>query len=457
MKNTSKLIAILVVICLVAGCFAGCQDSGQNESTASVQKGDQLAPWVDYVELTKLDMNSSTQKLEVTVKNFIDGDTTHFNVPAEISDSGILKARYMAVNTPESTGKIEEWGKHAATFTKEILSGAVSIILESNSEEWEFDSTGERHLAWVWYKTAEDADYRCLNLELVQNGLSLSCGSTSDLYGDVAMNAYMQAKAYKLRIYSPEDDPDFYKGDAYEVDLKGLRTNISLYENKKVAFTGIITRNHKNTVYVEQYDAETDMYYGMSVYYGFETGQLLTTLQVGNEVRVVGTVTYYETGGTWQVSGLSYRAIRPDDPSNTLLISSGHTASNRLTDPAVFNGGVLTVETLTSLESDETTTREFSYAELAMSTSVTMTGLVVRDIYTTNTGGDSDGAMTLTCDANGQTIYVRTAVLRKDDNSLYTQADFAGKTIDVVGIVDYFGQDYQIQVFTPEDITVSES
>lgn len=452
MKKFTGIVSILVLICLVTGMFAGCQ----NGTDPTQPSGEPAQQWVDYVADTKLDMGSATLKQEVTVKSYIDGDTTHFNVPTSISDNGILKARYLCVNTPESTGKIEEWGKKASNFTKEKLKNASSIIIESNDDKWNADSTGGRYLVWVWYRNSDAEDYRCLNLELIQNGLSISCGTVSERYGDVAMSAFMQAKTNKLDVHSGKQDPDFFYGDAYEVDLKGLRTNIHLYDNMKVAFEGVVTRNNNNSVYVESYDAETDMYYGMSVYYGFETGTLLNMLKVGNLVRVVGTVTYYETGGTWQVSGLAYREFKPKDPSNTIMISEGHSAGNRLTDPEDFTRGTVEVEVMPELGSEETEVKTFDYANLAMSTSISMENLYVRDVYTTHNGGDSDGAMTLTCDADGITIDVRTIVLRDENGELLTEEDFLYKTIDVTGIVDYFGGDYQIKVFTANDIVVEE-
>ena len=448
MKKTNvlnKLLALALALTLVFSCFAGCDN----------KDGTGAGKTVDYVEKTKLDLESNTKKIEVTVKSFIDGDTTHFFVPSEISADGVLKARYMGVNTPESTGKIEEWGKKASSFTKEKLSSAVSIYVESDNENWNVDSTGGRHLVWVWYKPAADKDYRCLNLELIQNGLSIACGTTADRYGEAATAAFQQAKAEKLHVFSPEDDPDFFYGDAYEIDLKGLRTNIELYDNAKVAFEGVVTKNNNNSVYVENYDAETDMYYGMSVYYGYETGELLNILKVGNRVRVVGTVTYYETGGTWQVSGLSYREFKPEDPSNTIKLSEGHSAANQLITADLFAGGKMDAEALVSLDSDETTLKPFDYAALLMSTTVSMKNLKVVDTYTTNNGGNSDGAMTLTCRADdGTTVSVRTVVLRDDAGNLITESKYMNKTIDVTGIVDYFSGAYQIKVFSHQDIKI---
>ena len=216
MNKINKLLSFVMMLCLIVCVFAGCQDKD------NISSGGASANAIDYVSQTKLVMESNTKKQEVTVKSYIDGDTTHFNVPSELSADGILKARYMGVNTPESTGKIEEWGKKASTFTKEKLMGASSIIVESDNENWNVDSTGGRHLVWVWYKPEGAEDYRLLNLELIQNGLSIACGTTADRYGDTMSKAFQQAKTLGLHVFSKEDDPDFFYGDAYEVDLKGL-------------------------------------------------------------------------------------------------------------------------------------------------------------------------------------------------------------------------------------------
>ncbi len=445
MKNIKRILSLILALCLVAACFTGCKDNGDSATGSKI---------VDYAAKTTLQMESNTKKQEVTVKSFIDGDTTHFIVPSDISADGTLKARYMGINTPESTGKIEEWGKKASNFTKEKLSGAKSIIIESDNDQWNVDSTGGRHLVWVWYKATDDGQYRLLNLELVQNGLSISCGTTADRYGDAMSKAFQQAKSEKLNVFSGEKDPDFFYGSAYEVDLKHLRTNTDVYNGVDVAFEGVITYNNNNSVYVEEYDAETDMYYGMSVYYGYQTGEILNILKVGNRVRVVGSLQYYETGGTWQISDVSFREFKPDDPGNTIKISEGNAPAYRETDPDIFVGGQMDVEALVSIDSDELETKTVNYANLIMSTSVSMKNLKVVDVYTTQNGGDSDGAMTLTCNVDGINVDVRTIVLHKENGDLYTAADFMNKTIDVKGIVDYFSGSYQIKVFTADDITI---
>jgi len=263
---------------------------------------------IDYASAVKLDLNSSTLKYEVTVKAFIDGDTTHFYLPSNNTlGQEFVKARYLAINTPESTGKIEPYGKTASRFTKGKLSEATSIYIECDGSDWEHDSTGSRYLLWVWYKTAEDKDYRNLNIEILQEGLAIASNSAQNRYGSVAVAAIEQAKKLQLNVYSGKDDPDMYYGTAVETTLKEIRLNISEYNGIKVAFEGVVTKDYSQTVYVEDYDEELGIYFGMQVYYGFGAkGPILTALSVGNRVRVVGTVQYYENGGTYQVSGLEY-------------------------------------------------------------------------------------------------------------------------------------------------------
>ena len=437
--NRIYLLCVLTALCMMSCCISPC----------ALAQEDAAAPSVDYAAQIALNMASETVKQEVTVKTFIDGDTTHFNVPESVMSSGVFKARYLAVDTPESTGKVEEYGKKAAQFTREKLENAQSIILESDTGEWNADSTGDRYLVWVWYKPQGENAYRNLNIEILQNGLAIAKSSANNRYGSTCMAALNQAKAQKLHVHSGQKDPDFYYGSAIELTLKEIRCNLEEYNGKKVAFNGIITMNGGNSVYIESYDAETDMYYGMSVYYGYGmNGAGLEILSVGNEARIVGTLQYYEAGGTWQVSGLTYRAIRPTDTGNIQMLSQGHQPAYLLTDAKRFAEGKVDI-------AGEEETAQFDYAALVMSTSVEMQNLTVIDAYTTdNEESSSNGAMTLTCDADGVKVLVRTAVLRDESGALLTEDMFLGKTISVKGIVDYYDGEYQIKVFFADAITV---
>ncbi len=449
MNNMLKKLSIILMLCLTITLLGGCVGpANPNPSESGSESGNKDA--VDYAASVKLDMSSTTAKTEVTVKAFVDGDTTHFHVPTSVMPNGVLKARYLGINTPESTGKIEEWGKKASRFTKEKLSNATSIVIESDTAEWNADSTGDRYLVWVWYKTAESEEYRNLNIEILQEGLAIASNSANNSYGSTCMKAINQAKDLKLNINSGQKDPDFYYGDIVELTVKELRANTDAYNGMKVAFTGIVsTNNGNNSVYVEQYDAETDMYYGFAIYYGFNlSGMGLEVLSPGNEVRIVGSLQYYETGGTWQIADVSYREMKPNDPNNIKTLSTGHNAAYVLTDPEKFVSGRVDV-----VVNDEM--KNFKYAELALSTSISMENLKVVDVYTTtNEESSSQGAMTLKCQVNGVTIDVRTTVFYDENGNLITKDAYLGKTIDVKGVVDFFSGDYQIKVFSPDNIIV---
>ena len=466
MKNTKKLFSLLLVLCLMLGSLCGCQQdepaaapsepqvqpsepASSNEPSQSEETLPEQPEWIDYAGKEVLDMSTDTAKQEVTVKTYVDGDTVHFYVPQSVMPSGVLKGRFLAINTPESTGKIEEYGKAASRFTQETLRKATSIIIESETPTWNADSTGDRYLVWVWYKTADSDSYRNLNLEILQNGLAIANNTGASRYGKSGVAAIDQAKAYQLNMFSGKPDPEFYYGDAVELTLSELRNNIEKYNGMKVAFNGVITREYSQTVYVEDYDSENDVYYGMAVYYGYNlNGQGLKILSVGNKVRIVGTVQYYEAGGTWQVSDLNYRMMQPDDPSNIKKLSEGHSAAYTLMEPSALCG-----DTVELLVGDEMVT--MSVAQLAMNTSIEMKNLHVYDAYTTKKETSaSQGAMTLYCQVGNQRIAVRTTVLYDANGQLVTQDRFLGKTIDVKGLIDYLDGNYQIKVFNINDITI---
>ena len=442
--KTARIVAAILLAAMMVSIFVACDKKEGNDS--------EQPQHVDYAAELKLDMDSDTVKQEVSVHIYIDGDTTHFNVPMSVMDGGILKARYLAINTPESTGRIEPWGKAASTFTKERLKNATSIIIESDNGTWNADSTGGRYLVWVWYKTAEMTDYRNLNLEILQNGLAIASNSAQNRYGETCVKAIDQAKREKLHVYSTEKDPNFHYGEAQEMTLKELRINITSYEGLKVAFEGVIVAIYDGSFYVEEYDDETGMCQGVSVYYQTTglPGLALENIQLGNRVRVVGSVTYFEAGDVWQISGLSYSLMNPGDPSNFQLISSGHTPSYTLTSPSDFLNKK--VEIVVSVTEDGETTEKaktFSYAELAIDTSISMQGLVVTDSRT-----NQNGEVTLYCMKDGVKISLFLGLLYDENSNPVTANTFMNKTINVKGLVDKYYENYQIRVLTVGDITV---
>ena len=469
MKNLSKLLVLLLALAMLAGCLAACDGGKPNEDTTAATDetvtgeggtlGEDELEFVDYASTVKFDPNSGRASATVTVRTFVDGDTTHFNIDHPAFDGGILKARYLGINTPESTGQIEPWGKKASTYTKEALSKATSIIVESDSAQWNPDSTGDRYLVWVWYKTAEDTDYHCLNLEILQEGLAVSSKSSDTVYADICVTILNQAVNHKLHVHSKEKDPDFYYGAAMPMTLKELKTNIESYKGKDVSFEGVVVRNSNQTAYVEEYDEETGLYFGIQIYYGFNLGFFgEEILSVGNRVLVVGSVQYYETGGTYQIADIKYHAMRPDDPENIQKISDGHEgAYAEVSAKDLISGKVEISVTTVDEEGNETdTVKTFDRGFITMHGSASLKDLVITKIYTTQNEDSSNyGALSITCLAqDGTEVVLRTIVLKDADGKTITADKFPiGSVIDAKGVVDVYNGVYQLKVFSASDIT----
>lgn len=455
-----KKLAPALALIILALCIFGCTPQKDKDAlptpvqtdasqTPPVSSMPEAAPSPAAAASESIDYAASvnpsgadTAKQEVTVKSFVDGDTVHFLVPESIMPSGVLKARFIGIDTPESTGKIEEYGKAASEFTREKLSRAHSIMIESDDGNWDFDSTGGRYLVWVWYKAEKAGEYRNLNIELLQNGLARAYSSANNRYGSACTAAINQAKANKLNLYSDEKDPDFYYGDAVELTLKELRCSIESYNGKKVAFEGVITINSGNGVFIEDYDAETDRYYGINAYYGYGlSGAGLDILSVGNRARIVGTVQYYEAGGCYQVSGLSYRQMKPDDPNNLQKLSEGNAAGYVSISADDFASAMVSIET-------EAGAAEYKLSDIAMNTTVEMDGLTVQSVYVAE-----NGCATLTCAAGDAEVTVRLEPL-KVNGEAFDPNTISGKTIDVRAAVDMYDNAPQLHVFTAEGISI---
>ena len=235
----------------------------------------------------------------------------------------------------------------------------------------------------------------------------------------------------------PEED-ETESGNSL-LTLKQLRFNISEYVGEQVAFEGVITYNSDYTAFIQDYDSETGMYFGMQIFYGYDSS-LIEVLAPGNRVRIVGTLGVYQ--GVYQVSSLTYNPMRPDDPANTTLISTG-------------NEIVYSEVTADEYSSYITVGGELIPAKkLVVSTAISMKNLVVADVNVS-----SNGEMTLTCDLDGQTVEVRTA-FSEEKLPESAEAYFLGQTIDVRGLVDYYDPGdtgngtYQIKVYLLSDITI---
>ena len=462
-KLFKSMIALLCAFLLVVPVLcAGCGES---------EKDNDKIELIDYVSSLTLDMTSNTKKQEVEVKLYIDGDTTHFdpiNPTAEDREQfdktqGYIKARYIAIDTPESTGAIEEWGKKASNFTHDKLASARKIIVESDTDKWDIDSTGERYVLWVWYLPEGATEYRNLNLEILQEGLARGSSTANNRYGEKANLALMQAQRAKLYVFSGEKDPDFYYGSAIPLSLKQLRCYASEYNTKKVVVTGTVVAQFNNSVYIEEYDVETGMYFGMPVFYGYTSGKLLEILSYGNRVKVVGTLSAFQ--GSHQISGVApYDPFDPDHEDNCQIIEKDKSPAYVETEAKEIVSGNLDIRFIKEVPDGEPVvdTVKIEYGEAVTSTTVMVKDLKVTKAYTTNNGGKNDGAISLTCQApDGTVITVRTEVL-KENGVIVTQDRYVGKTITVKGLIERYvpnadkpdNYQYQIKCYQVEQIII---
>ena len=93
MKKNKILLVSLILGCLL---FSGCgkaelptEPEAETQSQSVEQPSKEIEmEIVDHAGTLKLNMNTSTIKQEVTVKTFVDGDTTHFNVPESVMPDG---------------------------------------------------------------------------------------------------------------------------------------------------------------------------------------------------------------------------------------------------------------------------------------------------------------------------------------------------------------------------------
>ena len=388
-----------------------------------------LPDYATQVKLNAAGLDSDFDKTgrgRVTVEQYIDGDTVHFR---NNSKTEIIKVRFLAIDTPESTGKVEPWGKPASKYTRSKLEKAAEIVLESNEEGVAtLDSTGDRYLAWVWYRNDGSDVWRNLNIEILADGLAMGKSTSSTRYGTVALEALTSARSEKLNLYSGKHDPLFFYGSAVELSIKSLVLNKSTYNGVKVRFEGVVTKESGGGIYVEQFDEDTQQYYGVYVYGGYAS-LAPKFLVPGYRLQLTGTADDNESFG-FQVSGLSFSLINPTDDDTKILEKDVKITPTLITADELNNNDTLE------------------------NTFVRLENITVTDIYTTQSTTQSDGAMTLTCkSSDGQTLTVRTVKLTLD-NETVTEEYFRGKTINVNGISTTYNGKPQLKLFSLSDCEI---
>lgn len=315
-----KIFSIIIILSIACACLFGL--IACNKVADNTQYYDKITSTL------KLNKNYDGKSFLddgvglATVDSYTDGDTTRF----KLVQGTIVSIRYYQIDTPESTGNVEKWGKAASKFVEDRLSQATEVVLEATEPKAVKDSYGTRYLGYVWYKTA-DHDFKNLNLEVVENGFSANKGdnTSSYPYNEYFKKANDFAQSIKLRIYSDLEDP-MYSNDPIPMTIKEFIENNELFYipetdvGAKVEFTAYITDlrvspSDTYTFTALQYEPETGKTYSINVYAGYSSSSV-SKLKIGHMYHIIGNIQKYN--GSFQVSGLSYGAFIPVEGETTV-------------------------------------------------------------------------------------------------------------------------------------------
>ena len=311
MKKSSLILKALLIgvgslYLLSCTKTAPSNSSGDNSQTTSETSdpypGDEN--WVDYVfdGTVSLDLEYANHDFytdgigQFTLKTAIDGDTAHFTPAVDSTGQGTMKARFYGIDTPESTGKVQPYGKAASRFTKEKLYEANehgTIVVSSAQTGYgkpQPDSTGSRYVSLVWVnltkKNAPKEELVLLNLWIVQEGLSwVKNVQSMPQYSDTFYAAELQARNYKLKLFSDEDDPDMPTGEYQSVSLLEIKeevgkcmadsTHQNAFDNTKLRIQGAVAGFSNHILYLQDFyfydDAQPELggeYCGINIFCG---------------------------------------------------------------------------------------------------------------------------------------------------------------------------------------------
>lgn len=324
MKKIFSLVIVLVMA--LACCLAACKP----------EVADNTKFYDDITKTCKLTKSYEGKSFiadgigKATVADYTDGDTTRFTLIADGDDNGrSVVIRYHSIDTPESTGSVEKWGKAASNFVMNQLKKATEVVLEATAVPAEVDSYGSRYLGYVWYKTA-DHDFQNLNLEVVENGFSENKGQDTSKfpYNDYFKQANEFAKSIELRLYSKLADP-LYSTTPVEMPLKEIIADLNKGEDSelysvennsgaKVKFDACLTSleistSGTYTFTATVYDPATGENSTIDVYAQYQSSNE-SKMEIGHLYTIIGTVDVH--GSSFQIKGLTYSS-RYNQPGYT--------------------------------------------------------------------------------------------------------------------------------------------
>ncbi len=341
-KNSLKGFLLSGLIALssisVTSCQLGPSTDGREGFVDYVHTDSKIRLKIDYQG-----KNFYTDGIaKVDLYSGIDGDTSHFK-QVDFPREELIKSRYYGIDTPESTGTVEPFGKKASKFTTTKLEEAKTIVVTSTTIDSyvapETDSTGTRYLSLVWVSDKENCPYNelvLLNLWVVQEGLSLVKNLDKfPEFKETFMAANQQARDFKLNLFSGEPDPDYNYGDYEDTSLLDIKREIitclhdpehkNKFDNKKVRVQGTVIGFANKILYLqaayEDEDTGAIEYAGLNVFVGM--GSIPGRYSTPNTyIELCGLAQDSENFGFQITSVYGFPKISSDNPNDTQVIYS---------------------------------------------------------------------------------------------------------------------------------------
>lgn len=345
-----NLLSLMLLSLLLVSCQTTTTDVSTSSSASDTTDTSSSHTHIDYTteEAMRLTLDYTGHSFwedgieQVTEGTCIDGDTVHFKTLT----GQTLKARFYGIDTPESTGTVEDWGEDAHRFTEEKITEALAngtVVVSSPSTEYgapQTDSTGSRYVSLVWIsldtKNCPYDQLILLNLLIVQNGLSyVKNVSSIPAYEEYFYAAEQQAKEEKLCLFSGEHSQYYNAGDYIDTSLLDIKKELELsltdsshvnaYNNQKVRIVGTVAGYSNNTLYIENYYSVDDggrydygEYAGINIFTGMGTIATKYT-KTNTYIQVCGLCQDSELFG-FQVTDTQFNAYPQDDDTKNARV-----------------------------------------------------------------------------------------------------------------------------------------
>jgi len=456
--NKSLSLVLLSSLLLLAGCHIN-PTNNSKDSTQVSPSGDPSANestsshrHVDYINDPSVRLN-----LDYTGKSFwtdgveqvtsgtpIDGDTVHFKT----STGELEKARFYGIDTPESTGAVEDWGEDAHRFTRDKVEEAFkngTVVISSPRTDYGEptpDSTGTRYVTLVWInltvKNAPLDQLVLLNLWIVQEGLSYVKNVASiPAYSDTFYAAEAQAREEKLALFSGTHSQYYNSGDYIDTSLLDIKKEIiasnkdsshtNAYDNQKVRIVGTVAGFSNHILYLQNfYSADQGGRYSYGEYAGINIFTGMGSISskytaVNTYIQICGLCKDDENFG-FQMTDTQFQAYPKDSD----------TKNARVKIAAKDNTDEFKLYTFTKKASEVYAARdEILNCSVELSDTVKVTGGYYNE--------DKNYCTLYVTDSNNQNVNFSVFVPfiyhpTSDTTKTYKLDDFTGKTFNLKGV-----------------------